>query len=89
MALGGTRAQVFGLFLRQGIKLVVIGWAAGAVLAVSMLHMVRRMLAGTEGMDAGIFVTATVALLAVAVVGCAIPSRLAATLDPMAVLRME
>jgi predicted permease len=89
LALGADANSVFTLVLREGMRLVVIGVAAGAVAALAASRSVESFLYGVSARDVPTFATAIAVLMAVALIACAIPARRAVHADPIAPLRSE
>jgi predicted permease len=89
IALGANRSQILSLILRQSAGLLIVGLAAGTVLAIAAGQTVKSLLFGLQPNDAG---TIALAILLVAVVTQAasyLPARRAARLEPTAALREE
>jgi ABC-type antimicrobial peptide transport system permease subunit len=89
MAFGATAADVLGLVLGQGAKLVVIGLALGLAGAVMLRDVMTTMVYSIRTLDPLAFVTASVLLFAATVAACALPARRASRLDPAIALRSE
>ena len=89
MALGAQRGQVLSMVLRQGLRLIVPGIAAGAVVALAGGLLVRSMLFGVTVADPLIFLIVTVLLAVVTLVASFIPATQATRVDPMVALRYE
>ncbi len=89
MALGATRESVARLVLREGLTLALIGTAVGVPVAVAAERILRGMLAGVGGMDAGILVAVGAVFAAVTAAACWVPARRAARVDPGVALRWE
>jgi putative ABC transport system permease protein len=93
MALGAQRRDIRRLVLRQtlGVTLagVVIGMAAALGLARTLAAAIAGMLYGIQPTDIGLFVGATVSLIAIALVAASLPARRATRVDPMVALRYE
>jgi len=87
MALGGDRGGVVGLLVRDGMRAVVVGLAAGLVAALLAGRFVAGMLYGLSDRDPLALGAAVVILLAAALAAVIIPTRRAARLDPAVVLR--
>ncbi|HJX88398.1 MAG TPA: FtsX-like permease family protein, partial [Gemmatimonadales bacterium] len=87
MALGAARSDVLGMVLRQGLRLVCIGLAAGAVGAFALSRLMAGLLFGIRPNDAATFALTGVVLLTIATLACLVPARRAATVDPMVALR--
>jgi predicted permease len=89
MALGAQGDAVVWLILREVLRLVAIGVAAGLPSALVLSHIVRAQLYGIEPYDPLSVAAATVLLAGVAVLAGYIPARRAASYDPVMVLRYE
>ena len=87
MALGATAGQILTGVLAQGLKLVGVGIAVGAVVALAMAHLAVGLLAGLSPADPIAFFGAAALLAAVGLVSCAGPALRAARTDPLAALR--
>ena len=74
-ALGASRRDVFGLILREGLTLIVIGAAIGVVGAAFGVKWISSLLYGIETRDAVTFVIAPVVLVIVGMVACLLPAR--------------
>jgi predicted permease len=89
MALGAGRGEVLRMVLRQGMTVVLIGLAAGILLAAGIGKMISRLLFGVGTTDLMTFATTSLVLLFVAIVANYIPARRATTVDPVTVIRYE
>lgn len=89
MALGATPGSVQRIFIRRGVLISVAGSVAGIPLAFLATRAVAAYLFGVSPADATTFAAAPLLLLAVAAVACYLPSRKAATIDPLRALRHE
>ena len=87
MALGAGSADVQGLVLRRGLRLVAIGVVVGLVLAFFAGRFLESFLYGVSGHDPLTFVAVPVVLTAVAFLACLVPARRAMKLDPLVALR--
>lgn len=89
MALGATRGSVESLVFRQGFRAALIGLALGLVLTRVLMGVLHGMLPGLEsGITAGICIEVALVTLTSAL-GCWLPARRAAKIDPMLALRQE
>ena len=89
MALGATREQVRGMFLRQTLRILVVGIVPGIVLTEFVGRMARALLFGvTEASPWALFVSVGV-LLGCGLLATLIPARRAASVDPIKALRAE
>ena len=89
MALGAQRSQLLGLVIRQGMAPVVVGLAAGVVVAVLLGRAIRGLLFGVQPADPLTIAGVTLVLLIVSALACLIPARRAAGTDAIAALRFE
>jgi putative ABC transport system permease protein len=103
MALGAQSSNVLRLVIWQGMKLVLLGLALGALggyvlvrllasqylASLSSLREMAKLLYGVKGTDpASLFIVASI-LLIIALVACWLPARKAARVDPLVALRYE
>ena len=89
LALGALTRQIARRIVLQALGLVVLGLAAGALLALPALHLVASYVHGVRVSDAWALVPLGLALVGPALVaGCAAAWRAAAT-DPIEALRHE
>jgi len=75
--------------LRETGILLLMGLAAGAVLALATARTAASMLFGLKPTDVLTYVLAVLSLSAVAALASFLPARRAARLDPMVALRNE
>jgi predicted lysophospholipase L1 biosynthesis ABC-type transport system permease subunit len=89
MALGAQRATLTAMFVRQGLRLTLIGAACGLVAAFVSMRLMSSLLFNVSPADPITYVTITIGVVAVAYLACYFPSRRAATVEPMEALRTE
>jgi putative ABC transport system permease protein len=89
MAMGAGARDVMGLVLGQGLRLALIGVAAGAVGALALTRLIRGLLFGISSFDPMTFIAMALVLIAVTVLACVIPARRAIKVDPLVALRYE
>jgi predicted permease len=89
MALGATRESVLRMVLWQGMVLVVMGLVIGSAGAPPLTRMMKDLLFGVQSTDPATFAAVAVILLAVAAAACLVPSRRAASVNPITALRAE
>jgi predicted permease len=94
-ALGANKSQVLRLVLREGAALVGIGTVLGflgAVAIAKMLSSLTNIFAETLNVgtnDPRLLIGAPLLLAAVAMLGCYLPARRSAQIDPLRALREE
>ena len=89
IALGARREQLLGTVLFDGIRPALLGLCVGLAGSAAAVRLIRSMLYQTEPLDAGVFASVTVLLLAVATLACLLPAWRASRLDPIQALRTE
>jgi putative ABC transport system permease protein len=89
LALGAARGAVIRMVLREALVLLVLGLAAGSVLALAAAQTAGSLLFGLKPRDPATFVFSIVLLAAVAALASLLPARRAANLDPTVALREE
>jgi putative ABC transport system permease protein len=89
MALGAGRTQVFGLILREGAILALVGVGFGLAGAYMVGRAMQATLYGVGAMDIGVFSAVAVTLLVAALLACFFPARHACKVDPIVALRQE
>lgn len=89
MALGASSTNVMAMVIRQGMTLVVIGLAVGAVGAFALARMMSALLFSVAPGDPLTFGAVAGVLITVAAVSCLVPARRVTTIDPMLALRAE
>ncbi len=89
MALGATGADIARMFLREGSIRVVVGLAAGMLLAAFFAPRLALFLFQVQPHDPSVFMAATAIVSVVAMSACAIPSLRAARQNPTESLRDE
>ena len=89
MALGAERRQVWGMVIRQGLRLALAGALVGAVAALFVTRFLRSQLFQVSAFDPMTFALTCLALIAVNLAACTIPAWRATKVDPMVALRYE
>lgn len=89
MAVGATGADIVGLVMTQGFRLVAIGGVLGIVAAFGASRALGSVLYGGGQNDVVTFVAVPLVLVATAMLATWIPARRAAETDPLTALRLE
>jgi predicted permease len=89
VALGARQSDVLGMVVREGMRLAVMGVAAGLVLAAAATRLMAGLLFNVSPLDSVTFAGMSLLFLGVAFVSSYLPARRAAASDPMAALRTD
>jgi ABC-type antimicrobial peptide transport system permease subunit len=89
IALGATRGNVEALIFRQGFVTATIGLTSGLAITLALTRILRGVLPGFQsGTSGGLWIEISLVTLTAAL-GCWLPARRAAKIDPMQALRQE
>jgi predicted permease len=86
MALGSDPRGIFGLVLREGLTVLVAGFAVGVAGAYAIRRTMETQLYGIGAMDPMVFGLVGGVLAVVALIACSVPARRAARIDPLVAL---
>ena len=89
VALGAQRLDILRMALGEGMRIVVIGLAAGLAGAAIMTRFFRSMLFDVAPADPITFFSVSAILAGVALFACFIPAQRATRVNPLAALREE
>jgi putative ABC transport system permease protein len=89
MALGAGRRDVVRLIVGEGMRLSGAGAALGLLAALGMTRVLRTLLYETSTSDPLTFAVAPLVTMTVALGACWAPAWQAATVDPLAALRLD
>ena len=89
MALGAQRQTLIAMFVRHGLLLTGIGIVCGLAGAFAVMRLMSSLLFNVSPVDPITYAAVTVGVVATAYVACYLPSRRAATVDPVDALRAE
>jgi ABC-type antimicrobial peptide transport system permease subunit len=89
MALGSTRRQVVFLVVRETLAMVAVGVAAGVPMAIALGRVLASLRHDARPLDVLPYLVATAIFCGAGLAAALPPSRRAATVEPMEVLRTE
>jgi putative ABC transport system permease protein len=89
IALGAKPSDVLRLVMGQGMLAVIIGTAAGLMLAVLSSRVLTQFLYGVGQRDPAVYAGAAAIVLGVALMTCYVHARRAMNLDPLVALRTD
>ena len=89
MALGAQRNTLTNLFVRQGLLLTAIGAGCGLVIAFAAMRLMSSILFNVSPVDPVTYISITLGVGGTAWLACYLPSRRAATVNPVNALRSE
>jgi putative ABC transport system permease protein len=80
---------IFNLVLREGMTMVVIGFALGIVGVSALARYIGSVLFGVQPLDPVVIVSAGAVLTVVALVACSLPATRATRINPVEALTAE
>jgi len=89
LALGARPADVVQMVLRNGLRLTIAGVVLGLAGALALSRALEHFLFGVSPLDPLTYATVTLVLVCIAGLAAYVPSRGAAGVDPLLVLRDE
>jgi predicted permease len=89
MALGAQTQTLTAMFVRHGLWLAGIGIACGLAAAFAVMRLMSSLLFHVSPLDPITYVAVTVGVFVTVYLACYLPSRRAATVDPVDALRAE
>jgi predicted permease len=89
MALGARPRDVLALTVGQGMRLTLLGLAAGVLVALAVTRVLTGLLVHVSATDPLIFAGASLFLAAVALAASYLPARRATRIDPNVALRCQ
>ena len=89
IAIGASPTTIVRMVVAGGIRMAVLGVAAGIVAGIATTRLMASQLTNVSATDPRIFAGASALLLTIAIVAAWIPARRAARVDPLAALRVE
>lgn len=89
IALGASPSQVMRMVVGQGLKLAMIGVAAGVIVALGTSRALVTMLYEVTPNDPLTFIAVPILFAVVSLVACYVPARRGMRVDPLVALRYE
>ena len=89
MALGAQGADVLGMVIRMGLRLVAIGVAVGIVASLALGRVIATQLWGVSAYDPLTLTCVPLLLVSTGLLACWLPARRASRVDPLVALRYE
>lgn len=89
MALGAQRIDILKMVVGQGVKLALVGVAAGLAASLALTRTIASLLYEVSATDITTFACVAGIVIVVAVLASYIPARRALKVDPMIALRYE
>jgi len=89
IALGATRANIFRLIAREGVRMVTLGGVLGLGVALALGQLMQSLLFQVSPRDPAIYVAVAILLALVALAATFLPARSAMQVDPVEALRRE
>jgi predicted permease len=89
MALGAQQPTLTGMFVRHGLFLTGIGVVCGLAVAIVIMRLMSSLLFHVNPVDPVTYLAVSAGLVATAFLASYLPSRRAATVDPVEALRAE
>src|SRR6202167_3640751 len=89
MALGAQRKALVGMFVQQGLWLAGVGIVCGLAAAFAVMRLMSSLLFKVSPVDPVTYGAVSLAVVLTAYLACYLPSRRAATVDPVDALRAE
>lgn len=89
VALGVQRKELVAMFVRQGLSLTGIGILCGVAISFAVTNLMSSLLFGVRSTDPWTYAATIICVVGVSWLACYLPSRRAATIDPVNALRAE
>ena len=89
MALGAQQQTLTAMFVRHGLWLAGIGVVCGLAASFAVMRLMSSLLFHVSPLDPITYIAVTAGVIATVYVACYLPSRRAATVDPVEALRAE
>jgi len=89
IALGADRRAILKTVMREGLRLIITGIAAGLAISFVLTHLISTQLFGISPLDPLTIACVSLFLTGVALIACFLPARRATNINPILALRYE
>ena len=89
VALGAARVRILLAVVRDGLRVVGSGAAAGVAVAAAATRLVTHLLYGSAAADWLYYFAGAALVVIVGLCACIVPARRAASVEPVVALRCE
>ncbi|HEX3685737.1 MAG TPA: ADOP family duplicated permease [Bryobacteraceae bacterium] len=89
MALGAGRGAVIGSLVRRAVVQILVGLAAGTILAFATNRTMKSLVYGIEPGSLATYIVTIIVIVAVVLLTMIVPARRATSIDPIRALRVE
>ncbi len=89
IALGADRLRIFGQILGESLTVAAAGVAIGLLASLALTRYMETLLFDVKPTDPAVYTGVPIVMLVVAAAASYLPSRRAATVDPVVALRDE
>jgi putative ABC transport system permease protein len=89
MALGAQQANILGLVLLHGFRLVAAGILVGLLFSYALTRLLANQVSDVSATDPWTFAAVATLVVIVGLAACLLPARRAARVDPLVALRYE
>lgn len=89
MALGATPAQVVGLVMSNGMRIVLAGMAVGLIAFFASARLLQSLLFGVSAKDPWSLLATTSAILTVGILASYLPARRASRVNPVSAIAVK
>jgi predicted permease len=89
VALGATAQTIVRLVIAEGVRLAAVGVVLGVLASMLLTRAIASLTFGVGKVDPVTLMAAPLALMAAALLGCYLPARRAAKVDPVIAMRNE
>ncbi|WP_321471912.1 ABC transporter permease [uncultured Paludibaculum sp.] len=89
VAIGASRTRILWMILGQGLRITIVGAAAGLALSIPLFRLLSSALAGLGPLSPWTLAAVPLGLIIITTAACALPAFRASAIDPLNALRNE